>query len=832
MAAQSGKKKKNTKPKSATATEIHDRRTAPAADTGRRQVVAIVLFATAIFLLFVALIKGQNVWAALHNFLFGVFGVCAWLCPFVLGFIAVLCAKGDRTAHFGRKTTESVLVVLLLGAAIDIFGRESGSTLGFIDSIVTAYQSGAEMKGGGFFGCLLGYPLTKMCGKTGAAITIVLLTIVFFMLATGTTLISAWNFFAKPAQKTARAAGEAFSAHREETARRREELADLTRRKFDVDVPLDDEEARQKAIAAAAERAGKEPDLREMERNVIDAYHDRKPEEKPRKKKQKAEPNPIDAAIDGISDELFKVPEPEQNPAEAAEAAGNAGNTGAAEPFSVPESSGISIEGEDDYRFPPVSLLQRGGAERTADISDELKATATKLVDTLRSFGVETRIVDISRGPSVTRYELQPAAGVKINKITNLSDDIALNLATAGVRIEAPIPNKAAVGIEVPNKISSIVHVREILESPAFLDAKSKLTIALGRDIAGNAVVADIAKMPHGLIAGATGSGKSVCINSIIMSLLFKANPDEVKLLMIDPKVVELGIYNGIPHLLVPVVTEPRRAAGALGWAVTEMENRYKLFAENNVRDLKGYNRLAESHEDMIPMPHIVIIIDELADLMMTAPGEVEDAICRIAQKARAAGMHLIIATQRPSVNVITGVIKANIPTRIAFAVSSSVDSRTILDMSGAERLMGRGDMLFYPVGAVKPRRVQGCFVDDDEVEAVVEFIKNGKVNEYDEAVLEEIERQAVSEKSSKDEDADEEFDPMINQAIEVVVDAGQASTSLLQRRLKLGYARAARIVDQMEQKGVVGPYEGSKPRQVLISKAEFLEMQAGGQND
>lgn len=820
MASQSRKKKKSTRPKSATATEIHDRRAAPPVDSGQRQIVAIVLFATAVFLLFVVLIKGQNVWAALHSFLFGIFGVCAWLCPFVLGFIAVLCARGSRTAHFGRKSTESALVVFLLGAAIDIFGRESGSTLGFIDSAVTAYQNGTAMKGGGFFGCLLGYPLTRLCGKTGAAVTIVILTIVFFMLATGTTLISAWNFFAKPAQKTARAAGEALSAHREETARRREEIADLTRRKFDVDVPLDDEEERQKAIAAAAERAGKEPDLREMERNVIDAYHDRPPEEKPKRKKQKTDSNPIDAAIDGISEELFAPQTPEENP------------PGPVEAFSVPESSGITVEGEEDYRFPPVSLLQRGGAERTADISDELKATATKLVDTLRSFGVETRIVDISRGPSVTRYELQPAAGVKINKITNLSDDIALNLATAGVRIEAPIPNKAAVGIEVPNKISSIVHVREILESPAFLDAKSKLTIALGRDIAGNAVVTDIAKMPHGLIAGATGSGKSVCINSIIMSLLFKASPDEVKLLMIDPKVVELGIYNGIPHLLVPVVTEPRRAAGALGWAVTEMENRYKLFAENNVRDLKGYNRLAEQNEDMIPMPHIVIIIDELADLMMTAPGEVEDAICRIAQKARAAGMHLIIATQRPSVNVITGVIKANIPTRIAFAVSSSVDSRTILDMSGAERLMGRGDMLFYPVGAVKPRRVQGCFVDDDEVEAVVEFIKNGKTGEYDEAVLEEIERQAVAEKSAKDEDAAEDFDPMINQAIEVVIDAGQASTSLLQRRLKLGYARAARIVDQMEQKGIVGPYEGSKPRQVLLSKAEFLEMQANGQTD
>ena len=450
----------------------------------------------------------------------------------------------------------------------------------------------------------------------------------------------------------------------------------------------------------------------------------------------------------------------------------------------------------------------------------------------MRSFGVETRIVDISRGPSVTRYELQPCAGVKISKITNLADDIALNLATAGVRIEAPIPNKAAVGIEVPNKASNIVGIREIIESPMFTNSKSKLTVALGRDIGGNVIVGDIAKMPHGLIAGATGSGKSVCINSIIVSLLYKASPDEVKLLMIDPKVVELGRYNGIPHLMIPVVTDPRKAAGALGWAVGEMQRRYKLFADYSVRDLESYNKLAEKEDnDLEKIPQVVIIIDELADLMMTAPGEVEDSINRIAAKARAAGMHLLIATQRPSVDVVTGVIKANIPSRIAFAVSSQVDSRTILDGAGAEKLLGRGDMLFNPIGAMKPSRLQGCFVSDEELDAVVDYIKGDKTVIYDDSIMQEIERQAAMDKKQKisasSDDAFEADDPMLNAAIETVIEVGQASTSLLQRKLKLGYARAARLVDVMEERGVVGPYEGSKPRQVLLTKEAWLEKQA-----
>lgn len=489
------------------------------------------------------------------------------------------------------------------------------------------------------------------------------------------------------------------------------------------------------------------------------------------------------------------------------------------------------------YRKPPLSLLREARRTSESDVTEEMKANAQRLVDTLASFGVQTRIVDISRGPAVTRYELQPSAGVKISRITGLADDIALNLASAGVRIEAPIPNKAAVGIEVPNKVVSAVSIREILDAREFSEAKSKLSVALGRDIAGNVTVADIGKMPHLLIAGSTGSGKSVCINSIIISLLFNSTPDEVRFLMIDPKVVELGVYNGIPQLLVPVVTDPKKAAGALSWAVTEMLKRYKLFADNSVRDLKSFNHLAERTDGMEKMPQVVIIIDELADLMMAAPNEIEDYICRLAQMARAAGMHLIIATQRPSVDVITGVIKANIPSRIAFAVSSQVDSRTILDMGGAEKLLGRGDMLFSPVGAPKPIRVQGCFVTDEEIESVVSFIKNDSSAAYDESIVQEIDSHVVAGKGSKGggsaadgADSGDGEDEMLMPAIECVVEAGMASTSLLQRRLKLGYARAARIVDEMESRGIVGPFEGSKPRQVLISPERLAEMKLNRQ--
>ena len=481
------------------------------------------------------------------------------------------------------------------------------------------------------------------------------------------------------------------------------------------------------------------------------------------------------------------------------------------------------------YQYPSIELFDPPKEEQDESAQAELKANAQKLVDTLESFGVKTRVLDISRGPSVTRYEVQPMAGVKISRITSLADDLALNLAVADVRMEAPIPGKPAVGIEVPNRKKTAVSIRSIFESQSFMHMTSPLTIALGKDIAGVAQVADLCKMPHLLIAGSTGSGKSVCVNSIIMSLLYRSSPEDVKLLLIDPKVVELAEYNGIPHLLMPVVTEPRKAAGALGSAVAEMERRYRLFADNNVRDIKTFNKLAAEDPMLEKLPYIAIVIDELADLMMVVGKDVEDSICRIAQKARAAGMHLIVATQRPSVDVITGLIKANIPSRIAFAVSSQVDSRTILDGAGAEKLLGMGDMLFMPVGAPKPIRIQGTYVKDEEISRVLDFIKAGGSAQYDEAMIEAMEKHTIQEKGGgKDSGSDEEgegSDPMLKQAVEVVIDAGQASTSLLQRRCKLGYARAARIMDEMEQKGIIGPYEGAKPRAVLVSRQQWLEM-------
>ena len=496
----------------------------------------------------------------------------------------------------------------------------------------------------------------------------------------------------------------------------------------------------------------------------------------------------------------------------------------------------MQAEPVEPYCYPSLNLFNATRPDDEAGAAREMKKNADILVNTLDSFGVKTTMLDICRGPSVTRYELQPQAGIKVSRITSLADDIALNLATAGVRIEAPIPGKPAVGIEVPNKIRSTVNIRAVFESQNYINMRSPLTMALGKDIAGAAPVADLCKMPHLLIAGSTGSGKSVCVNSIIISFLFRSSPEDVKLILIDPKVVELAEYNGIPHLLMPVVTEPRKAAGALGASVAEMERRYKLFAENNVREIKAYNKLA-AQTGLEHLPYIAIVIDELADLMMVAGKEVEDYICRIAQKARAAGIHLIVATQRPSVDVITGLIKANIPSRIAFAVSSQIDSRTILDASGAEKLLGNGDMLFLPVGASKPVRVQGTFVTDEEIGAVLSFIKSTSSTQYDEEMIAEMERRAVAEKGSKkgsDDDGDTggALDPMFEQAVECVIDAGQASTSLLQRRCKLGYARAARIMDQMEQEKIIGPYEGAKPRTVLVSKAQWEERKLNGQYD
>ena len=783
----------------------------------KRQLYSVIWFAVAIFLMFVVFIPGKNLWTVLHDFMFRLFGITAYVYPFLLGFVAIIFATDKLTSSINAKIIESIVLVVLIGAFIDVCSTQSEKFVG--DMFGTNILESWGLKhtfSGGMLGTLIGFPIGLAFGKAGAIITLVLLVFVFIMIITGTHLIAFFKALAKPAKAVSEQASSAFAERAlresEKEEKKKKELKII--KGFDVDMEVDEPEKIKKP----------KPRLDEMQQKLVESYND---EEIPTPTDED-EYIPIDDTVD-VDEAIIAAREEAEN--------------------NQPEKITVDFKKETDavtneiseladdmpiYKFPPLSLLDSINSADSKTVAAELESTAQRLVDTLQSFGVETQVINVSRGPTVTRYELQPKAGVKISKITSLADDIALNLATAGVRIEAPIPNKAAVGIEVPNKASATVGIREVIESSTFSASKSKLTVSMGKDIGGNTVVADIAKMPHGLIAGATGSGKSVCINSFIISLLYKASPEDVKLLMVDPKVVELGIYNGIPHLIVPVITEPRKAAGALGWAVNEMEQRYKMFADRDVRNIEGYNKFVESLVDepeVKKMPRIVIIIDELADLMMTAPKEVEDSINRIAAKARAAGIHLLIATQRPSVNVVTGVIKANIPTRIAFAVSSHIDSGTILDCAGAEKLLGRGDMLFRPVGANKPNRIQGCFVSDEEVERVVEFVKSGGKANYDDNVLLEIERQAAIEKQQRTgvpEEAADADDPVLEEAIKVVVELGQASTSLLQRKLKLGYARAARIIDQMEERGIIGGYEGAKPRQVLITPDQLMEMRAG----
>ena len=808
-------KRKNSKNNTAAQKKVNN-------SNSKRHIASVLMFALAILLFLAAIIEGSSGWLMIHNFVLGTFGFFGYIVPVILGVAAVYLALDRLKDRALVKIIELSIFVLLISSFVHIIGIAPDVST-YSDAFAKAWELGSSSTG--IFGALLGYPMFLLFDNPGAWIVCLLLCFVSFMLMTGTTLIALFKAMSKPVKKIEEVAENAF------------EQRNIRRNGVNVDIPIDENDL--------ANNKENELSIEEQQKNVVKKYRDldsdsatvdiRSGTKKSDRvlSNSKADIASTAAAVSERADE--EMPDaPDSNVSDIINKVNNdADKKGKKIDFEVPEGSAISFDtGSTKYRYPPVSLLLEPSPESSKNITAELESTATLLVDTLRSFGVESRIINISRGPSVTRYELQPAAGVKISKITNLADDLALNLATAGVRIEAPIPNKPAVGIEVPNKNTSIVKIREIIDSQAFANSKSKLSIALGKDISGEQRVADIAKMPHGLIAGATGSGKSVCINSIIMSVLFKATPDEVKLLLIDPKVVELGIYNGIPHLIVPVVTAPRKAAGALGWAVLEMEKRYKLFAENDVRNIAGYNELAERRDDLMKIPQIVIIIDELADLMMTSPGEVEDSICRLAQKARAAGMHLIVATQRPSVDVVTGLIKANIPTRVAFAVSSQDDSRTIIDIGGAEKLMGKGDMLFFPTGAIKPERIQGCFVSDSEVEKVVQYLKSDYTNEYDEDVINEIERQAAKEKAAKsglsEDSVDDDGDPMLNDAIECVVEAGQASTSLLQRRLRLGYARAARIIDQMEERGIVGPYEGSKPRQVLITKEQLLEKKAG----
>lgn len=750
------------------------------------QMKSVILFAAALLIFSVSVIPGESVWEAFRTFLFGLFGICTFLWPIFLGYVAFMIAREKPVDDIKTVVLEVSILIILICTAVHIFAHDTASESWWQD-VIDAYSVGISQLNGGVFGAAIGGILLFM-GKAPAVITILIVLITAVMIFTHTSLQTVMNKVSNKKKEKPNNDNDIAPAEFEQvyTDKYSHEVIEPRRRRFNPDIPVDT------------------PEYGETEYENDDSMLSLEPVK---------ETVPDNIRLDDIIQK----------------ATGRKAETSKPQDNKTAEKPRVSSN--SNYQFPPISCLEEPPKVNIANYSDEMKTSAQKLVDTLKSFGVETKIVDISRGPSVTRYELQPAAGVRINRISNLADDIALSLASSGVRIEAPIPNKSAVGIEVPNHSRTMVTLREIIDTPQFRSAKSKLNVALGKDIAGNVACTDLAKMPHLLIAGTTGSGKSVCLNSMIVSLLYNATPDEVRLLMIDPKKVEFSVYNGIPHLLVPVVSDPRKASGALGWAVTEMLERYKLFSENNVRDMKGYNALCKKSPDKTPLPHIVIFIDELSDLMMAAPNEVEDSICRLAQMARAAGMHLVIATQRPSVDVITGLIKANIPSRLALSVSSQVDSRTILDMTGAEKLLGNGDMLFNPVGIAKPIRIQGCFLSDEEVEDVVDFIKNQEKADYDEEVLKEIDRQAAAEKKKGSSSAldgnGEESDEMLPKAIEVVVEAQAASTTLLQRRLRLGYARAARLVDELESRGIVGPYEGSKPRKVLISKQQWLEMNA-----
>jgi len=830
------------------------------------QVKAILLCAASILLFALVFIPGGSLWFTIRSFIFGLFGVCSILVPVVLLYLGIMTAKEKEMAHKGAKIALSVVVVLFTCSLIYVCGvvnYNDGNTYG--DALAASYMGSYELRSWcGLFGALLGYPMRALLTDVPAIIVSILVILVSLMILFRVSLVDIAGVAKKGYDRHREIRERRRERHEERVREREENLLDSsdvypaevmpTRRSGDrIDIPIDkpkqirkpkdpqriaeDQHDQEIIDIIQNANAGIGAESQENASDIAARISRKKTSNVISDGAKVADPQTVavdlSAETDAIKDSIKKTEEAKK-PAKAAE--------------------------KPKYTFPSTRLLNPSMDTEGSSAYNEMQNNATKLVETLKSFGVNASITNICRGPSVTRYELQPAAGVKISKITNLSDDIALNLAANGVRIEAPIPGKAAVGIEVPNKVVSMVTLRELLETEEFKKHKSKLNCVLGRDISGELVCTDLSAMPHLLIAGTTGSGKSVCVNSLLMSILFKATPDEVKLLLIDPKMVEFSKYKGIPHLLVPVVSDAKKAAGALNWAVSEMLSRYRIFAEYDCKGVDSYNELidknlayiaeqkakpdydpeAEEQPCMdidglkVPTEHmsrIVIAIDELADLMMAAPAEVEEAICRLAQMARAAGMHLIIATQRPSVNVITGVIKANIPSRIALKVSSQIDSRTILDAGGAEKLIGHGDMLYSPVGAPKPIRVQGCFAKDEEIERVTAFIKKSHAADYNQEIEDKIRKIASEElngKGSKDMGVSPsnapDTDNMMEEAIKVVIEAGQASTSLLQRRLKVGYARAGRMIDDMEQMGIVGPHQGSKPRDVLMTYNDWLE--------
>lgn len=834
-----GSKNKNTK-SSAKGKSSKSAKAAESKINGRvkDEIVAILIIALGIFLAiaFHTDVAGA-VGAGLSQFFKGLFGFAAYILPYYfIAYGVLLFAK--KTIHVGVKSVVLLLIIFfmisLINSArfIDDAVMDSG-----LFNMAVHYNNGMVLDDGGLFGMVLGKLIVKLIGIPGLYILAIVIIVICMLLLMNTPVS---RFFERAKEKK-----EQRAVEREE--RRIEKEKENALRNQQMQMLMEKDTHSTNAFGEAAySNSGNMTDRQRkimgymnsdtrvsgrdgIKEEPLDFSLGENKEKPKRGRRRKADIEAEIAAKQAAPEaEAFarepvivggfspKAAEEKLTKAEAAKAA------------LKEEDFNITLTSSESYQFPSIDLLKKAGRSASNRMEDEnsLRAKAMKLEDTLRSFNISATVTNVTQGPAVTRYEVHPDVGVKVKSIKNLADDIALNMEAKSIRIEAPIPGKPAVGIEIENDRINMVTVREIIDSAEFKKSESKITFAVGKDISGKAIVADLKTMPHLLIAGSTGSGKSVCINSIIASILYKARPDEVKLVLIDPKVVELANYSGIPHLLIPVVTEPVKAAAALNWAVAEMDDRYRKFAEEGVRELSSYNRtMREKGEEEAVMPQVVIIIDELADLMMAAPSQVEESICRLAQKARAAGMHLIVATQRPSVDVITGVIKANIPSRIAFAVSSQFDSRTILDMAGAEKLVGKGDMLFNPLGSGKPTRVQGTFISDQEVHDVIEFVKSQVEEvEYADNVMDSIERANVPDAEKDNRDLEDELLP---EAIELVVQAQQASVSMLQRRFRIGYNRAARIIDMMEDRQIVGPSDGSRPRSVLISEEELEFMKS-----
>ena len=786
-------------------------------------VAVVFMLLISILLAILIYTKSGYIGEHLSPILGGIMGAIKYIIPIGTFLIAIYMTTEDKE-YLISKLIQYGIFLICIATMLSVFQFSNGNidVNGEFSAVVEkGYELGELNNGGGAIGTAVAFALIGLLGEVGTVILCIGVAAILLV----------FMFGIKPAELIA----DFIEERRENREDRRLEREEAR---------VERKNARQKEVEAEPERkeTKRERKLREKEEQRREAeqlaeqltINLNDDEEDNKKNKKKKYDDKDDSLIPfSIGGKKKEASEQKSNP-DVIEA-----NLFKAEQETKEEKvkqvlqleHTLTVE-DEDYEFPPIQLLADGDKKGAKASKKAVAETAAKLQKTLYSFGVSAKVENVSVGPAITRYELKPAEGVRVSKIANLSDDIALSLAAETIRIEAPIPGKQAVGIEVPNKENEIVPLRDIIDCDSFKNHKSKLAFALGKDVAGEEIVADIAKMPHVLIAGATGSGKSVCINTLIASIIYKAKPSEVKLVMVDPKVVELSVYNGIPHLLIPVVTDPKKAAGALAWAVQEMVNRYSLFASKNVRDIKGYNAALEKEGEGHKLPQIVIIIDELSDLMMVSPKDVEDSICRLAQMARAAGMHLVIATQRPSVDVITGIIKANIPSRISFAVSSQVDSRTILDMAGAEKLLGKGDMLFYPSGAPKPTRIQGAFISDKEVEKIVDFIKNNGEATYNDEILQQIENANSTDKELDSQDEEDDTDPLLMDAIDVVVETGQASTSFIQRRFKVGYARAGRIIDQMEERGIISGFQGSKPREVLMSKERWAELKMSSNSE